>query len=197
MEQAAVSWFCFWIPFLIKWQNAALQQVYLFVLDNSNFRFDHFWWCLAISGRFICCPLHNVHLLTCCIDINLKKKSNCCYFAHYCHITWILVSAFQHKCHHKGTLDQTSQIVFCSASSLLPSCNLQHQWMQTRFTTINWIQCLFSCSMWHQNVNWFCLLSYTQTKKKKKCSQKQDCNIVYCHEGHEGYREKIKIIFFF
>lgn len=86
----------------------------------------------------------------------------------------LVMSDFQQKRHTiwrfiSRTVDQTSQIVFCSASSLdsLPSCNLQRQCTQTRCTTINSIQCLFSCSMWHQNVNWFCLLSYMQTKKKK------------------------------
>lgn len=132
-----------------------------------------------ISTTFICFHLHSTHSMSWCININLKKKIIIISFwtllpHHLNYKCDLVMSDFQQKRHTiwrfiSRTVDQTSQIVFCSASSLdsLPSCNLQRQCTQTRCTTINSIQCLFSCSMWHQNVNWFCLLSYMQTKKKK------------------------------
>lgn len=51
-------------------------------------------------------------------------------------------------------------------------------------TAINWIQCLFSCSMWRQNADWFGLLS--NRGKKKQSSWKNafsHCLLIWRMDG--------------
>lgn len=102
----------------------------------------------------------------------------------------------------KGHWIKQVEIAFCSAALLL-SCNLQRRWTQTRCTTINSIQCLFSCSMWHQNANWFLFAELHANKnnsdRKKKSQYLRNkivvsVNWLHYHEGQEGCREEKEIM---
>lgn len=89
-------------------------------------------------------------------------------------------------------------LCFLCLCSLL-SCNFAASMNATRRTTINWILRLFSCSVWHQNVNWFLFSDFCVNKKRKSCHMRKKSfklvNWLHCYGGQKGENEMLRFSF--